>query len=131
MGDRAMAVTELRIESGFYDYQHKYSEGMTQHLCPAPLRDDIAAEAMRMAVTAHQAIGCRGVSRCDFRYDDTQGDDPSKLFLLEINTSPGMTGHSLVPMSARAAGMSYEELCVEILRSADLDMAPSKDWQPG
>jgi hypothetical protein len=71
MGDRAMAVTELKVDGGFYDYAHKYTDGVTVHLCPAPLREDIAQEAMRMALVAHQTLGCRGVSRCDFRYDDT------------------------------------------------------------
>jgi D-alanine-D-alanine ligase len=121
MGDRAMAVTELKIDSGFYDYAHKYTEGITQHLCPAPLREDIAKEAMRMALVAHQALGCRGVSRCDFRYDDTQGDDVSKLYLLEINTQPGMTALSLVPEQAKYLGISYPELVSWMVEHAACD----------
>ena len=78
MEDKAMAVTELKPDSGFYDYAHKYSEGVTVHVCPAQLRADIAEEAMRMAVVAHQALGCRGISRSDFRYDATERDDPAE-----------------------------------------------------
>jgi len=121
MGDRAMAVTELRVDGGFYDYAHKYTEGRTQHLCPAPLRDDVAAEAMRMAVVAHQTLGCRGVSRCDFRYDDTKGDDISKLYLLEINTQPGMTALSLVPEQAKHLGISYPKLVSWMVEHAACD----------
>lgn len=121
MGDRAMAVTELKVDTGFYDYAHKYTEGVTQHLCPAPLREDIAKEAMRMALVAHQTLGCRGVTRCDFRYDDTQGDDVSKLHLLEINTQPGMTALSLVPEQARHLGISYAELVSWMVEHAACD----------
>jgi D-alanine-D-alanine ligase len=121
MGDRAMAVTELKVDTGFYDYQHKYSEGVTQHLCPAPLREDIAQEAMRMALVAHQTLGCRGVSRCDFRYDDTNGDDINKLYLLEINTQPGMTALSLVPEQAKYLGISYPELVSWMVEHAACD----------
>jgi D-alanine-D-alanine ligase len=121
MGDRAMAVTELKVDTGFYDYQHKYSEGVTQHLCPAPLREDVAKEAMRMALVAHQTLGCRGVSRCDFRYDDTSGDDLGKLYLLEINTQPGMTALSLVPEQAKHLGISYPELVSWMVEHAACD----------
>jgi D-alanine-D-alanine ligase len=121
MGDKAMAVTELKIDSGFYDYTHKYTEGVTQHLCPAPLRKDIAQEAMRMAVVAHQTLGCRGVSRCDFRYDDTNGDDVNKLYLLEINTQPGMTALSLVPEQAKHLGISYPALVSWMVEHAACD----------
>jgi D-alanine-D-alanine ligase len=121
MDDKAMAVTELKPDSGFYDYAHKYSEGVTEHVCPAQLREDVAAEAMRMAVTAHQALGCRGVSRCDFRYDDSDGDDPAKLYLLEINTQPGMTALSLVPEQARHLGISYPQLCAWMVERAACD----------
>ncbi len=121
MGDRPMAVTELKIETGFYDYAHKYTGGLTVHLCPAPLRADIAEEAMRMALVAHQVLGCRGVSRCDFRYDDTTGDDVSKLYLLEINTQPGMTALSLVPEQAKHLGISYPELVSWMVEHAACD----------
>jgi D-alanine-D-alanine ligase len=121
MGGRAMAVTELKVEGGFYDYAHKYTAGVTTHLCPAPLRADIAQEAMRMALVAHQTLGCRGVSRCDFRYDDTGGDDISKLYLLEINTQPGMTALSLVPEQAKHLGISYPELVSWMVEHAACD----------
>jgi D-alanine-D-alanine ligase len=121
MGDRAMAVTELKPDAGFYDYAHKYTDGLTVHLCPAPLREDVAAEAMRMAAVAHQTLGCRGVSRCDFRYDDTKGDDPSQLYLLEINTQPGMTALSLVPEQAKHLGISYPQLVSWMVEHAACD----------
>jgi D-alanine-D-alanine ligase len=121
MGDRAMAVTELKPDAGFYDYAHKYTDGLTVHLCPAPLRTDIAEEAMRMALAAHQTLGCRGVSRCDFRYDDTNGDDIARLYLLEINTQPGMTALSLVPEQAKHLGISYPELVSWMVEHAACD----------
>jgi D-alanine-D-alanine ligase len=121
MGDRAMAVTELKVDGGFYDYAHKYTDGVTVHLCPAPLREDIAKEAMRMALVAHQTLGCRGVSRCDFRYDDTKGDDVSRLYLLEINTQPGMTALSLAPEQAKYLGISYPELVSWMVEHAACD----------
>lgn len=121
MEDKAMAVTELKPDSGFYDYAHKYSEGVTVHVCPAQLRADIAEEAMRMAVVAHQALGCRGISRSDFRYDDTEGDDPAKLYILETNTQPGMTALSLVPEQARHLGISYPQLCAWMVEHAACD----------
>ena len=121
MGDKAMAVTELKVDGGFYDYAHKYTDGVTQHLCPAPLRADIAEEAKRMALVAHQTLGCRGVSRCDFRYDDTKGDDINRLFLLEINTQPGMTALSLVPEQAKYLGISYPQLVSWMVEHAACD----------
>jgi len=121
MGDRAMAVTELKPDTGFYDYAHKYTSGVTVHLCPAPLREDVAAEAMRMALVAHQTLGCRGVSRCDFRYDDTKGDDVNKLYLLEINTQPGMTALSLVPEQAKHLGIGYPQLVSWMVEHAACD----------
>jgi D-alanine-D-alanine ligase len=110
MGDKAMAVTELRPKSGFYDYANKYTGGMTEHLVPAPLPADVYAECLRMALAAHQALGCRGVSRSDFRYDDTGRGGIGEIYLLETNTQPGMTELSLVPEQAKYLGMSYPEL---------------------
>jgi D-alanine-D-alanine ligase len=120
-GDRAMAVTELRPQSGFYDYTNKYTDGKTVHLCPAPLPETITAEAMRMAVAAHQALGCRGISRSDFRYDDTNGGGIDELYLLETNTQPGMTALSLVPEQARYLGISYPELVSWMVENAACD----------
>jgi D-alanine-D-alanine ligase len=121
MGDKAMAVTELKVDGGFYDYAHKYTDGVTTHLCPAPLRADITAEAKRMALVAHQTLGCRGVTRCDFRYDDTKGDDIKKLYLLEINTQPGMTALSLAPEQAKHLGISYPEFVSWMVEHAACD----------
>lgn len=101
----ALGVTELRVHSGFYDYENKYTDGKTEHLCPAPVPENIAQEAKDMAVRAHQALGCRGLSRCDFRYDENDG-----LYLLELNTQPGMTPLSLAPEQAKYRGMDFNEL---------------------
>jgi len=120
-GERAMAVTELRPHAGFYDYANKYTEGKTVHLCPAPLPDAVAEEAKRAAVMAHRVLGCRGISRCDFRYDDTAGGGPDNLYFLEINTQPGMTSLSLVPEQARAIGISYTELVSWMVENAACD----------
>ncbi|MGH6893543.1 MAG: D-alanine--D-alanine ligase [Dongiaceae bacterium] len=121
MGDRAMAVTELRPDGGFYDYTHKYTDGRTVHLCPAPIPADIAEAAMRIALTAHRTLGCRGVTRSDLRYDDTHGDDLKKLYLLEINTQPGMTALSLVPEQAKYLGITYPELVAWMVEHAACD----------
>ena len=121
MGDKAMAVTELRPKSGFYDYANKYTGGMTEHLVPAPLPADVYAECLRMALAAHQALGCRGVSRSDFRYDDTGKGGVSEIYLLETNTQPGMTELSLVPEQAKYLGMSYPELVSWMVEHAQCD----------
>ena len=115
---RPLPITEIIAPQGNYDYQAKYFGDATKYLCPAPLDAETAAEMERIAVEAYRAIGCEGWGRVDFLLRATD----NKAFLLEVNTSPGMTGHSLVPMAARAAGMSYEALCVEILRMASLKM---------
>ncbi|MBO43418.1 MAG: D-alanine--D-alanine ligase [Rhodospirillaceae bacterium] len=109
MGDRALGVTELEPKSGFYDYEAKYTDGKTKHVCPAIIDEKIAGEAMRFAERAHHTLGCSGVTRSDFRYDDT-GGEPGKLYMLEINTQPGMTSLSLVPEQAAVAGISFEAL---------------------
>lgn len=111
-----LAVTELRPKQGFYDYDAKYTDGLTEHMCPAPIPDDVAAAAMEMAAKAHQVLGCRGASRSDIRYEDSLGAEG--LYLLEVNTQPGMTPLSLVPEQARYRGMSYDELVGRILESA-------------
>jgi D-alanine-D-alanine ligase len=121
MGDKAMAVTELRPKSGFYDYANKYTGGMTEHLVPAPLPADVYAECLRMALAAHQALGCRGVSRSDFRYDDTGKGGVGEIYLLETNTQPGMTELSLVPEQAKYLGMSYPELVSWMVEHAQCD----------
>ena len=112
LGDRALCVTELQPKSGFYDFEAKHTEGKTEHICPAQIPDDVAEAMLGWALQAHRVLGCRGASRSDFRWDDTQGVDG--VFLLEVNTQPGMTPLSLVPEQAKHVGISYEQL-VDIL----------------
>jgi D-alanine-D-alanine ligase len=116
LGDRALMVTELVPQSGFYDFTAKYTDGMTQHVCPALIPDNIARLCCEYALAAHRRLGCRGVSRSDFRWDDERGEDG--LFLLETNTQPGMTPLSLVPEQARHCGISYPELVEIIIEDA-------------
>jgi len=116
LGSIALGVTELRPKSGFYDYDAKYTDGMTEHLYPAPIPDDIAQACERIALEAHRLLGCRGASRADFRWDDSRG--VGGLFLLEVNTQPGMTPLSLVPEQARHRGMSYAALVQAIIDDA-------------
>ena len=116
LGDEALAVTELRPKSGFYDYDAKYTDGMTEHVCPADIPDAVRDAAMAMALRAHQLLGCRGCSRSDFRWDDEQGEEG--LYLLEVNTQPGMTSLSLVPEQGKYRGMSYAELVQKIVELA-------------
>jgi D-alanine-D-alanine ligase len=123
---RALPIVEIRAPQGNYDYQNKYFSDDTQYLCPAPLDVALTQKIQALAVRAFNAIGCSGWARVDFMLRAADNEP----YLLEINTSPGMTGHSLVPMSAKAAGVSYEDLCVEILRSADLDLHTSQEWKP-
>ena len=114
--DEALAVTELMPVQGFYDYDAKYTEGLTKHVCPAEIPEDIARAAMDMAVEAHRLLGCNGCSRSDFRWDDERGLDG--LYLLEVNTQPGMTPLSLVPEQARYRGIEYPELVERIVEAA-------------
>ncbi len=108
MGERPLAVTELMPRRGFYDYDAKYTDGITDHVVPARIPAAVADEAMRMALEAHRVLGCRGVSRSDFRYDDRHGVEG--LYLLEVNTQPGMTPLSLVPEQARHIGIGFPAL---------------------
>jgi D-alanine-D-alanine ligase len=116
IGDKALGVTELKPKSGFYDYDAKYTDGMTEHVFPADIPDDIADACMRIACESHRLLGCKGASRSDFRWDDSQGVDG--LFLLEVNTQPGMTPLSLVPEQARHLGISYAQLVQMIVEEA-------------
>ncbi|MEM1197210.1 MAG: D-alanine--D-alanine ligase [Pseudomonadota bacterium] len=115
-GPMALGVTELIIEHGFYDYEHKYTEGRTQHVCPAKIPPAIARLCEQYALKAHQALGCRGTSRTDYRWDEELGE--AGLFALETNTQPGMTPLSLVPEQAGHAGIDYAELVDRILAEA-------------
>jgi len=119
MGSQALAVTEITTNLAFYDYEAKYASGGSKHTLPAPVPGHVAQEAMQLAERAHVALGCRGVSRTDFRYDDTQGKH--RLVLLETNTQPGMTPTSLVPEQAAYKGMSYRALCRWIVEDASCD----------
>ncbi len=116
LGDAALGVTELVPNSGFYDYDAKYTDGMTRHVCPAEIPPEIADAAMATALKAHRILGCRGTSRSDFRWDDEQGE--AGLYLLEVNTQPGMTPLSLVPEQARLIGLSYDALVARIVEEA-------------
>jgi D-alanine-D-alanine ligase len=118
MGDRALAVTEiLAVANSFYDYESKYADQGSRHIVPAQVHPDAYARAMDVAVAAHRALGCRGASRCDFRYDDTVGE-PGRLVLLEINTQPGLTATSLLPEQAAHLGMSFPQLCTWMVENA-------------
>ena len=117
LGGAALAVTELTVKSGgFYDYEAKYTDGMTIHVCPADVPDAIAVRMKTIALDAHNLLGCKGASRSDFRWDDELGE--AGLFLLEVNTQPGMTPLSLVPEQAKACGISYAELVERIVEEA-------------
>jgi D-alanine-D-alanine ligase len=115
-GARALTVTELVPKSGFYDFDAKYTEGLTEHVCPAQIPENIAELCLNYAVQAHRLLGCRGCSRTDFRWDDEQGE--AGLFVLETNTQPGMTPLSLVPEQAKFCGMSYEDLVETLVNEA-------------
>jgi D-alanine-D-alanine ligase len=116
LNDEALAVTELKPKAGFYDYAAKYTDGLTVHECPAEVPDDIAQSMMDMAARAHRLLGCKGASRSDFRWDDSQGE--AGLYLLEVNTQPGMTPLSLVPEQAKMKGIAYGELVERLIAEA-------------
>lgn len=116
LGDKALCVTELKPKSGFYDFDAKYTDGLTEHICPAEIPGDIAQYMLDTALRAHQLLGCKGASRTDFRWDDEAGMDG--VFVLETNTQPGMTPLSLVPEQARHVGISYEQLVDIIVKEA-------------
>ena len=116
VGGKALCVTELKTAQGFYDYEAKYTEGLTEHVCPADIPQDIEKLCLDYALRAHHILGCKGTSRTDFRWDDEQG--AAGLFVLETNTQPGMTPLSLVPEQAKQMGISYGELVELIVREA-------------
>jgi D-alanine-D-alanine ligase len=124
MGDRALAVTEICPKQGFYDYTAKYTDGRADHLVPAPVPTAITEAALDAALSAHRALGCRGVTRSDFRYDETRtgkNGGAGPLYWLEVNTQPGMTPLSLVPEQAAYLGMSFSELCGWMVEHAACD----------
>jgi D-alanine-D-alanine ligase len=121
MGDKAMDIIDIRAATGlFYDYDAKYAPGGSIHIIPADLKPNIYRDIQQFALTAHQALGCRGVSRADFRYDDTPGGT-GDIVCLEVNTQPGMTKTSLVPDIAAHAGMSFGELVKWMVEDASCD----------
>jgi len=117
MGDRALGVCEIVPRGSFYDYTAKYAEGGSDHLVPAPVPQRVYDEALDIGLAAHIALGCRGVSRTDLRYDDTPDGD-GRIYLLEVNTQPGMTPTSLVPDIARYAGIGFDALVVWMVENA-------------
>jgi len=118
LGERPLAVTEIRPRHGFYDYFAKYTEHQADHLIPAPLPEELYQRVLEQALLAHRLLGCRGVSRADFRLDE---DDPDGLYLLEVNTQPGMTPLSLVPEQAAHVGIDFAELVVRLVEEATCD----------
>ena len=114
LNNKPLGVTEIRPKSGFYDYANKYTDGKTEHLCPAPLTPAEYSEVMELALKAHLSLGCRGLSRADFRYDGTH------FYLLEVNTQPGMTPLSLSPEIAAHAGISFNNLVQMLVEDARL-----------
>ncbi len=115
LGDRPLELTDI-LTDGWYDYEAKYAEGGSRHVVPAEVPSDIRALCFEHAVTAHKALGCRGVSRTDYRWDESKG--AAGLILLETNTQPGMTGTSLTPEQAQAAGMTMGALCAWLVEDA-------------
>ena len=116
LNGEALAVTELKPTAGFYDYDAKYTDGLTVHVCPAEIPDEIAKGLMDMAAEAHRLLGCKGASRSDFRWDDEQGE--AGVYLLEVNTQPGMTPLSLVPEQGKLKGIAYGELVERLIAEA-------------
>lgn len=116
IGDEPLAVTELKPVAGFYDYDAKYTDGLTHHICPAQIPDEIEGAMMDMAIESHRLLGCKGASRSDFRWDDELGEDG--IYLLEVNTQPGMTPLSLVPEQAKSRGIGYRELVETLIAEA-------------
>jgi D-alanine-D-alanine ligase len=115
LGERPLTITEIRPRQGFYDYFAKYTAHQADHLIPAPLPAAVAEEALDAALRAHRALGCRGVSRADFRFDEQD------LYLLEVNTQPGMTPLSLVPEQAAHVGIPFADLVEQLLEAAQCD----------
>ena len=119
LGDEALGVIEIVPTTRFYDYEAKYAPGGSKHLLPAPVSSIVYQEVRRLAVAAHRALGCRGVSRADFRYDD-RIEGPGGIVCLEVNTQPGMTETSLVPELAAHAGITFDELVRWMIEDASV-----------
>jgi D-alanine-D-alanine ligase len=119
MGDVALGVIDIVPAVGFYDYRAKYAPGGSAHVLPADVPNDVYRKVQHFALLAHRALGCRGISRADFRFNDTSGDN--ELILLEVNTQPGMTSTSLVPELAAHAGHSFEDLVTWMVEDASVE----------
>jgi len=117
LGDRALTVTDIAATHDFYDYESKYAAGGSTHVLPAKIDPRTHAQALELALAAHNALGCRGASRTDFRYDDTAGE-PGRLVLLEVNTQPGLTPTSLLPEQAAYCGIDFPALCAWMVEHA-------------
>ena len=117
MGDKPLLVTEILPSVGFYDYEAKYAEGGSSHRLPADIHPTARDRALEIALAASRVLGCRGASRADFRYDDTEGE-PGRLVLLEVNTQPGLTPTSLLPEQAAHLGMGFPALCAWMVENA-------------
>ena len=115
MGERALAVTDILMD-GWYDYEAKYAPGGSRHVVPAEIPDAVRDACLRMALAAHEALGCRGVTRTDFRWDEGRG--AGGLIVLELNTQPGMTPTSLAPEQAAACGIAFPDLCAWMVEDA-------------
>ncbi|MEM8771622.1 MAG: D-alanine--D-alanine ligase [Pseudomonadota bacterium] len=116
MGDRALCVTEITTALAFYDYEAKYAAGGSDHILPADIPDDVTDRCLDLALRAHECLGCRGLSRADFRYDpDSAGE---QIYCLEVNTQPGLTATSLAPEQAAHLGTSFEDLCAWMIEDA-------------
>ena len=120
MGDSVLGAIEIRPRNEFYDYEAKYTDGKAEHLMPAPIPESAYRQALDYALRAHRSLGCRGVTRADLRYDDTERS-PGEFYLLEINTQPGMTPLSLVPEIAAHAGIGFGELVSWMVEDARCD----------
>ncbi|MBX3044747.1 MAG: D-alanine--D-alanine ligase [Candidatus Kapabacteria bacterium] len=121
VGDDALPIIEIDIEDGFYDYEHKYTKGKTNYICPAEISEDIAEFTQSMALAAYHSLGCSGFGRVDFRLDDE-----GQPFCLEVNTIPGFTAQSLVPMAAKLVGTEFPELCKKLIDIAIEDFNKRK-----
>jgi D-alanine-D-alanine ligase len=126
MGDKALGAIEIRMKRGFYDYEAKYTAGFADHLMPAPMPKADYDKVMAYALAAHQVLGCRGVTRSDFRYDDTrtgggEGGGRNEIYILEVNTQPGMTPLSLVPEIAAHSGLSFEDIVDWLVKDAGVE----------
>ena len=119
LGEESLTVTEIAPKDGFYDYRAKYTEGYADHVLPARVEEGVFDQVLDWSLTAHKTLGCRGVSRADFRYDPEQGEDG--LFILEVNTQPGMTPLSLVPEQAAHCGISFGDLVEQLVEEARCD----------